>query len=522
MVIIPVAMYLVIFVLVTYPLVLKFSTQFFTDDKDGLVMIWNIWWTNTAITQLHQSPWHTSYLYHPYGVTLLPHTLCPFNGFLATVLLPFLTLKQTYNFIVVFTFVVGGLTTFWLSFYIVRSYWPSIAAGFIFSFSNYHFAHASGHLNLASSEWIPLFVLCWYILMKNPSVPVALAAAAALFAVTLCDYYYFFYSVVIAIAILFWRAAQREHLFFLTKKCVVSFAMFGLAALASSGVIMFKLLRLVNSTPLHGAHDPSEFSVDLLSPFIYGPCLRFSHLTEGFWTRLPGTTSETGVYMGLSVLGLIVYAWFRRRKMETGSYRLWYALLIFFLLNSLGPTLQIWGKQVPFELMPYRLLEFFIPWLELSGMPSRMMVIVMLCAGVISAMALDLFLRSSARSRIVAVVLLAMLFVEFLPHRMKTFDGEIPQWVRVLRELPGNEGVVDARGQPYSAMYYQTVHNKPIWGGFVARIPQSLMRDNERINRCVAEKDGEKLRDDYGFRYAVSGDGEIYDLSQERVIYPQR
>ena len=118
----PAVIYLGIFFAVTYPLMLQFSTHFFTDKKDGLVMIWNIWWTRTAVADLHQSPWHTSYLYYPYGVNLLAHTLCPFNGLLATLLLPFLTLVQAYNSIVVFTFVMAGVTTFWLSFYLIRSY----------------------------------------------------------------------------------------------------------------------------------------------------------------------------------------------------------------------------------------------------------------------------------------------------------------------------------------------------------------------------------------------------------------
>jgi hypothetical protein len=523
MAVIPVFIYLAIFFVVTYPLMLQMSTHFFTDEKDGLVMIWNVWWTNTAVTQLHQSPWHTNYLYHPFGVTLLAHTLSPFNGFLAIVLLPFLTLKQAYNLIVIFTFVVTGLTTFWLAFYIVRSYWPSIVAGFIFSFSNYHFAHTPGHLNLASLEWIPLFVLCWYMLMRSPGVLVALASAVSLFAVMLCDYYYFFYSFVIAVMLFIWRALQRRNfLFFLTRRYIVSLSVFVGASLVTSGVIMLKLLRLIHSASLNGAHDPCEFPADLLSPFIYGACLRFSHLTKDFWMNLHGNTSENSVYMGVSVLILIAYAWSRRRQIETQSFRLWYVLLLLFWLTSLGPRLHVWGKHVPFGLMPYRLLDGVFPWLEVSGIPSRMMVIVMLCAALIGSMGLDLLLRSSRKGRLVAMALVALLIVEFLPQRMPTFKGEIPDWVWVMRELPDGGGVIDAGGKARRAMYYQTVHNKPLWGGFVARVPERVLEKNERIDECVRTQDFERLRDDYGFRYAVSGVGHIYDLSRGEVIYRQR
>jgi hypothetical protein len=518
--VVPAAIYLAIFVVVTFPLVVQFPTHFFTDEKDGLVMIWNVWWTKTALTELHQSPWHTDFLYHPYGVCLFAHTLSPFNGLLATALLSFLTLKEAYNLVVIFTFVVSGLTTFWLSHFLIRSYWPSIVAGFIFSFSNYHFAHTPGHLNLASLEWMPLFVLCWYVLMRNPSILVALGAAGSLLAVILCDYYYFFYGFFIAVAVFLWRAAVlRDALFFTRKRYLVPLSVFASLTLATTGVIVLKLVRFILSGPLHGAHDPSEFAADLLSPFIYGPCLRFSHLTKGFWSDLHGNTSETGIYMGLSVLILIAFTWLKRKTIQVPGLRLWYALLLIFFVMSLGPALHVWGRHVPFDLMPYRLLGWVFPWLELSGAPTRMMTIVMLCAALMSAAGLELLARGSTKGRVVAVVLVAFLFVEFLPQRLPTFKGEMPEWPRVLGDLPGDGAVIDARGDPYSAMYFQTVHKRPIRGGFVARIPESLMRKNEFIDRLVAERDSERLRDEYGFAYAVTGSGEIYDLSRGAVVY---
>jgi hypothetical protein len=133
----PVLFYLVMFCIYTYPLLLDFSTHFFADQGDGLQNVWNIWWVNKAVTQMHQLPWQTSYLHYPNGVSLLGSTLNPFNGFMGIVLLPFLTLIETHNFIVIFSFVLGGVTAFWLAYYLTESYWSSIVAGFIFTFSNY-------------------------------------------------------------------------------------------------------------------------------------------------------------------------------------------------------------------------------------------------------------------------------------------------------------------------------------------------------------------------------------------------
>ena len=91
LVVIPLLVYLVCFYLLTFPQLHQFSTHYFTDEGDGLGNVWNLWWTNKAITELHQSPWHTTFLYYPYGTSLLPHTLNPFNGILAIVLMRFMT-----------------------------------------------------------------------------------------------------------------------------------------------------------------------------------------------------------------------------------------------------------------------------------------------------------------------------------------------------------------------------------------------------------------------------------------------
>jgi hypothetical protein len=67
-------------------------------------------------------------------------------------------------------------------------------AGFIFSFSSYHFAHVSGHLNLIAIYWLPVFLLAWMKLLDRPTRRMALAAAAALLLVTFSDYYYALYG----------------------------------------------------------------------------------------------------------------------------------------------------------------------------------------------------------------------------------------------------------------------------------------------------------------------------------------
>ncbi len=146
----PVLFFTITFIVLTYPLILSFETHFFTDDGDGLMGVWNLWWVERVVTHPieYSTFWHTDMLHQPFGITLLGHTLTPFNGLLASLLTRFMPLLEAHNLIVIFSFVMSGLTAYWLGYYFSRSVFGSLFAGWLFTFSAYHFTHFDGHLNL--------------------------------------------------------------------------------------------------------------------------------------------------------------------------------------------------------------------------------------------------------------------------------------------------------------------------------------------------------------------------------------
>ena len=501
----PAAFYLALFVVLTYPLVTQFSTHFFADGADGLQNVWNIWWVGKAITGLRQSPWHTSYLHHPWGVSLLAHTLNPFNGLLGVVLLRFLTLVQAHNFIVVFSFVVGGLTACWLCYDVTRSYWGSLVGGFVFTFSSYHFAHAQGHLQLVSLEWIPLFVLCWYRLLMRPSVTMAVCSAFALCAVLLCDYYYFAYSLVVAVLMVLWQGARsKRYLFFARKPHVAPLAVFAAGTLATAGPLIGGLLALNARETLLGAGDPAAFSLDLLAPIIPGGHWRFSHLTAGYWSRLTCNIHESSVHLGVSVLFLIAYSCVKRRRLGLESLSLWLAVWVTFMVMSLGPVLHVWGQPVPGLPLPYALAQKIVPALEMSGRPIRMMVIVFLSASVISAAGMGHLLRGRVGAHCLAALLAVMLLVEYVPRPMPATSAAVPGFVEVLAARPAVDGaLIDGVTQDAPAMYHQTVHGKPKAFGYIARPLKRVLDQDRGIREALIDQQYEALRDRYHFRYLV-------------------
>jgi hypothetical protein len=304
LVVAPALLYSVAFVLLTWPWATEFTTRLYADEGDGLQNYWNLWWVREAVTQLHTSPWWTPYLHAPFGVTLLGQTLNPFNGF-AALLLPGVSLLVAYNTLVAFSFVMAGLTACWLAYEVSGEYAGAIVAGYLFTFSGFHFAHAQGHMQLVSVEWLPLFVLCWLRLLVRPGWGVAAGAAVALLLTLLCDYYYFTYALLIAGWALAWRTMRAgDWRWWARAGTRGPLAMCGALVLGLCGPLVGALALLSAREPLVGIHEAENFSLDLLALVVPGGHWRFATLTAPYWTRLPGNIHEASVSIGVGALAV--------------------------------------------------------------------------------------------------------------------------------------------------------------------------------------------------------------------------
>jgi hypothetical protein len=442
---------------------------------------------------------------------LLGHTLNPFNGFVGILLQPWLGLVRTHNVIVVFAFVFGAYTAFRLALHVTDRTVGSLIAGFSFGFSSFHFAHAVGHLNLVSLEWIPLFLLAWLRLLERPSVGLGVQAALVLFLVLLCDHYYFLYCVLAGALVLGVRAFQRRDLlYWLRPPFVVPLSCFVAVSALSSGALVVPLLWHAQGDPLSGAHPAEYFSMDLLSLWIPGGHWRFSELTLPFWSRLSGEpVHESSVHLGIATSLAIFFAWWQRASLRALDLVVWWTILAFFAVMSLGPFLQVWGVALP-VVLPYRLLELLLPPLELSGCPVRMVVMVTLAAGILAGLGIDELLRRGRGARVGAVLLVLVMGIELLPDRIPTTaKGPLPGWVSALAAMPEAYGFMDVDdvvvGPP--ALYFQTVHGVPLFEGYMARVPASVKGQDAALRALRRRGNFKALCEQHGFAYFLFGAG---------------
>jgi len=500
----PSIFYFVAFCFLTYPAIRSFSTAFLTDRGDGLQNVWNIWWVDHAVVDLHEPPWSTTYLHYPYGTSLLGATLNPFNGFLGIPLLHVLTLTETFNTILIFSFVSAGVTAFFLAYRLTGSYTGSIAAGYIFTFSNYHFSHARGHMQLVSLEWIPLFLLFWYLLIIAPTLTLAVASSVTLFLVILCDYYYFLYCIIAACLLLIGLiAARRGPRFLATMEHAASLDLFLVLSIFLAGPLVVGLLVLNHDDPLVGAHNASDYSLDLLSPLIPNSGWRYGELTRGYWSGL--FSWESAVYLGLSVTAMVVCVWWRRREIRFSGLGIWTAVALVFALLGLGPVLHVGGRAVDLGIaLPYNVLAQILPPLKLSGAPARMLVMTTLAVSVIYAAGLPFLLRRSARSALAARVLVALLFLEYLPAPLPLTPNGVPPYIQALKRTGDRGPVIDMLDAPSLQLYYGTVLSRPMAFGYVARLPHSVTERDSVLSTEALDLRTDVLEEKYGFSYLIT------------------
>ena len=218
---------------------------------------------------------------------------------------------------------------------------------------------------------------------------------------------------------------------------------------------------------------------DLASAVLGNP---FSSLS-GAWTRAVYSRHgidaiEQSAWLGLVAPLLAAIGMFRSENRARG---LWLFVGILAGVWALGPHLRMlgWNSGI---IMPNAVLRY-LPLVSNARIPGRALVIVTLALAMLAAMGWAR-LRESNMNRWWLLPLLVLISLELgpMPFPLTTLDhpalydvARVDPQPGSLLELPlgirdgfGEEGNLDHR-----VLWYQSIHERPLVGGFVARLPPS-------------------------------------------------
>jgi hypothetical protein len=145
-------------------------------------------------------------------------------------------------------------------------------------------------------------------------------------------------------------------------------------------------------------------------------------------------------------------------------------------------------------------------------------VMVVLSAAILSAFALRELLAGSQRQRLLTIGLLGFVVFQSLPMPIRTTPPDVPDYVTALAGLPDDGGVLNlVKARAGLPLYYQTVYDKPMAFGYLARLPSSVAQKDEDLSKAISVHDYARLWEIYRIRYIVTSDS-LPPAVEERYI----
>jgi len=459
------------------------------------VILWSQWWVKHALVDLHTNPFHTDLLYFPQGSNLYLHTLGTLNGVIS---IPFQVVSNnlllSWNIVALTSFVLSGMGMYALSYQLTRNHTAALVSGYIFAFAPFVFVHITSHGHLSTTWPIPLFVLSLIRLQDTGRLREAIAAAISWALLTYNNLEYAVDAALfLALFVTYWSFVYLREKEWVRLPALWRGSVFvGVVWLAVSAPLLIGALRDIYGGGFTIPGNDEYWSADLVSFVtaspLWGPGMDIIADPAGV-KHVPIGAMENTVYLGITPLllaGLAIL--FGRRRPQRVLF--WGIVFLLFAIMALGPYLYVHGtKTVP---LPYQILDQ-IPLVGDRRAPTRMIVFGIVGLAVLAGVGFDLltsWLRQNYRKIVPLAGLLLFGFVvlEYWNPPVQISELARPALFEQIREEPGDFSVLHAPwgrltgfgvtgdyfGGPL-ANYYQTIDERPAFGGLLSRAEEKTL-----------------------------------------------
>lgn len=296
------------------------------------------------------------------------------------------------------------------------------------------------------------------------------------------------------------------------------------AGILTAGVLLSPVLMAYGERMIRGGHaGPAIYwrssppGVDLLAFVMPNPNSPVFGTPFKAWIeaqRVDGFAELTGA-VSLVVLAATAVAWFGARWRPR---RRWLWMTVLFAALALGPFVHVAGVNT-YVPGPWALLRY-VPVIGLARSPSRFVVLVSLCTAVLFGMALTALARRwPHRRRLLLAVVTPLLLFELSPVPRTLYAGDSPAVFRQIAADPRPDvrvlvlpfGLRDGTSSLGNfnplTQYLQTVHGKPLIGGYLSRMTQEQKRFHLRCPVLHAL-----------ITLSEAGDAQLTDVQRRRAL----
>lgn len=316
--------------ILTFPLVFKFNSYIpgFSSTDEPYGALWHFWWMKYSIAN-HLDTSDIKMIAAPFG-QIMNSGYVYWNS-INKLLLQISNPVFAYNIQVLAGFLLAGIITYMLVFFILKDSSAALFSAIIFAFCPYHFTRSWQHLGLSFIQWMPLYILSLLVLQRDRNLKSALFAALSFSLVMAFDLYYAYFMFIVTILFILFDYLYYRNLRD-TLRLVKLLAICALFVLAIESLDIYYVAKFIfktkSSNLTHGVYGYIRPFEDLFSqsarPLSYflphSTHPLFGQFTEQFiGTPLYGMSlTEHTLYLGWVPI-LFALAVFRRVKRTGGT-----------------------------------------------------------------------------------------------------------------------------------------------------------------------------------------------------------
>lgn len=486
-------LYSLIGLILTSPIIFHFNDAMIGApvSSDAGYFVWQSWWFKQALETGHDPAYSNSIF------ALLPPVQIFTQGLFYLVVSWPLQLVfnplATFNLILEFSFGLSGMMMYLLASEFTANKRACFLAGFIYTFSTYHFARISaGHFGMVQMEWLPFFAWRTFVFYRKPNPKNALLLGIGLALVPASDPYYLPYFA-LPFAVLFAVGKLiTDFKWFRNRHNLLMGALAILIGIIALYPTLYPFLK-VDPEVAAAAKFDAKYSTEQLSANLAAYFLPqannpfFGQLTNPIYQTFEYPW-EKSVFLGYVGLALTLVAFgFRHNRNRATLF--WLLLGLIGIIFSIGPKLYITGE--PIAWWPIYNLVFDLPLLSTFRAPVRLGILPLMAVSLLAAYGINsLSTRFETKwvskfgFNIFIVVLLSLSFAEQLSTAFPypIYQVTIPALYNQIGTDQRDVLLLDLPvALSASDQYYQITHRKRLAAGDVSRLSYSMQNSLENI-----------------------------------------
>lgn len=509
--------YIVLALFFTFPLILNISDSMstgknaieneYTVNSDSIYFIWNFWFFKHNLVDTGVNPFsHSNMIFYPNGFDVSAGGYD--NVFNSLLSLPLQLISNNliliYNILVLFNFIFAAYSAYLLANYLTKDKKISFLSGIIFGFSPYMIARSLMHFNLVTAGAIPLFILFYLKLLKESNAKNSIFLAISFFLITISAWQYGLFAIIfVFFSSIFFVICRKQKIF--NKTYLKNFFLFIALSILLLLPVAFPMFKatLERKTIPSNFMETISFSAD---PFSYITPFPLNNLFGSFidpklYETFSAYMIESTTYLGFLEIAMLIFYFYRRKKMDQKA-KYWLYLFIVFFILSLGPYLKIFRLTFNELPLPYYFILKYIPFFNFAKESVRLSIFVSLFSSIIFAFALRYIFSSKNYSahKNTLLVFFALAIVSermIFPYPIEKITA--PSFYYEISKEKENYAILDLPVDSILGFsfynYYQTIHEKKIISGKImpyafSENSYSFIKENDFLSQstCLSDK----------------------------------